>query len=345
MQNAPNPITRIGITGLARIAVAMWLVLSVSVGERTDIQAATRTDSSPSLQLALQAEPAFDPVRPSIVGHGDFITYTLTITNIGAEIQTQVVLSDGVPTGTSSVASSMRPDPAKVPSATFGPVVWEVPALNPSEVFTAHYTVRVSNYVTVTAIINKAVASSAETQPVQSNTTVHPFGFTEAAQLAISLKSDPPMLSIRGGNCVVTVGSQIRYTIIVTNVGALLVDTVLISSSIPSGTDFIAGSLYPTASQFDGHSFNWKASQLSVAKTFTATFKVRIASFSEPAFVNRASVESAQTALMMSNGIVHVFPPNIGLTPTPVGALPPISTYPSIDYCPIQLLYFPIMRR
>lgn len=182
MQNAPNPITRRRVAGIARIFVALGLVLSVSIvcgEERGHVRATTRTEPNPSLQLVLQAEPAFDPVQPSIVGHGDFITYTLTITNIGAEIQTQVMLTDAVPAGTSSVASSMRPDPTKVPSATSGPVVWEMPTLAPGEVFTAHYTVRVSNYVTVTAIINKAFTSSAETQAVQSNTTVHPFDFTK----------------------------------------------------------------------------------------------------------------------------------------------------------------------
>jgi uncharacterized repeat protein (TIGR01451 family) len=182
MQTAPTPTTRACFTGLTRIVVAMWLVmwlmLSVSVGDRSHVRAASRTESTPSLDLVLQAEPAFNPVRPTIVGHGDFITYTLTVTNIGTQVQTQVVLSDGVPAGTYSVASSMRPEPAKVPSATSGPVVWEVSALNPGEVFTAHFTVRVSNYVTVTAIINKAYASSAETPQMQSNTLVHPFDFT-----------------------------------------------------------------------------------------------------------------------------------------------------------------------
>ena len=182
MQNAPNFRTRRRVAGIARIFVAMGLVLSVSsvcVKERGHVQAMMHTDSNPSLQLVLQAEPSFDPVLPSIVGHGDFITYTLTITNIGSEIQTQVMLTDAVPAGTSSVVSSMRPEPTRVPSATSGPVVWAMPALQPGEVFTAHYTVRVSNYVTVTAIINKAFASSAETQAVQSNTTVHPFDFTK----------------------------------------------------------------------------------------------------------------------------------------------------------------------
>jgi uncharacterized repeat protein (TIGR01451 family) len=182
MQNAPNPITRASSAGIARVFVTMGLVLSVSilcVEERGHVRATTSTEPNPSLQLVLQAEPVFDPVQPSIVGHGDFITYTLTITNIGTEIQTRVMLTDVVPAGTSSVASSMRPEPSKVPSATFGPVVWEVSALQPGEIFTAHYTVRVSNYVTVTAIINKAYASSAETPLTQSNTTVHPFDFTK----------------------------------------------------------------------------------------------------------------------------------------------------------------------
>ena len=170
------------IAGVVRIIVVIWMVFSVcgvSVGERSRVRAVTHTDPGSSLELVLQAEPAFNPVRPTIVGHGDFITYTLTITNISTQIQTQVVLTDGVPAGTNTVVSSMRPQPAKVPSAATGPVVWEVAVLNPGEAFTAHYTVRVSNYVTVTAIINKAYASSAEMPLMQSNTTVHPFDFTK----------------------------------------------------------------------------------------------------------------------------------------------------------------------
>jgi uncharacterized repeat protein (TIGR01451 family) len=159
------------------VSVVLLLVISgLRVGGGVRVAARASDDL---LDLVLQADPAFDPVRPSLVGHGDFITYTLVAMNIGSEVQTQVVLSNSVPLGTSLVASSLRPEPSRLPSASLGALVWEVVALNPGEMFTASYTVRVSNYVTVTAIINKATADSIETSWVQSNTTVHPFDFTK----------------------------------------------------------------------------------------------------------------------------------------------------------------------
>lgn len=171
----PSIVTVIKTT--VAVAVVLGMLLGSGVGKGSYAQVGMQAEPNSSLQLALQAEPVFDPVRPSLVGHGDFITYTLTITNIGTEIQTQVVLSDAVPVGTHSVPASMQPDPSVAPSAASGAVVWQVAALNPGDSFTARYTVRVNNTITVTAIVNNAFASSAETPQVQSNTTVHPLGW------------------------------------------------------------------------------------------------------------------------------------------------------------------------
>ena len=171
LAKATNKIP-IGQTNRALVVLMLVACVKCGAGVATTMAA---TSTNATLRLVLQADPVFDPVLPSIVGHGDFITYTLTLTNNSDIIQTQVVLSDSVPAGTSLVASSMHPVPASAPASPSPAVAWVLPALNPGEVFTAYYTVRVSNYVTVTAIINKASASSAETVPMQSNTTVHPF--------------------------------------------------------------------------------------------------------------------------------------------------------------------------
>jgi uncharacterized repeat protein (TIGR01451 family) len=340
---------------LVTVASVLWMLLSSGVGDVSgvgggsgegDARVGAPASLDSALQLVLQADPEFDPVRPSLVGHGDFITYTLTITNIGTEVQTQVVVSDGIPVGTHSIPASMRPEPSVAPSAALGVVAWEVAALNPGESFTARYTVRVNNTITVTAIVNNAFASSAETPQVQSNTTVHPFGVVEEAELRISLASEPPMTNIRGGACYLWSGSHVRYSLTVINSGPLMVDTVVVSASIPPGMDFVTGALYPAANYFDGRSFGWRVPQLMKTKVFTAWFEVRVSpEMNVVGFVGQASVESAQTAQVISNQIIHVFPALPAHTPTPPGAPPDINTYPDWRFCPKQLLYFPLAHR
>ena len=106
-------------------------------------------DGLPRMVLAKTA----DPPAGTSVRVGDHITYTLLVTNVGAVTATNVILTDAVPLNTSYVAGTAQP-------ATSGsnPIVWRVPSLAASAVFTAHFSVVVTGVGTGThPITNVAV--------------------------------------------------------------------------------------------------------------------------------------------------------------------------------------------
>jgi uncharacterized repeat protein (TIGR01451 family) len=132
------------------------------------------------LQCALTSEPAFDPLRPSIVGYGDVITYTIVVANKTTLTQTNIVISDGVPLGTSIVPASMQPSPTEThATATNTTLTWRVDVLAANASYTASYAVRVNSTVTVTAIVNIAYVTSDQSPLWPSNTTVHVFDITK----------------------------------------------------------------------------------------------------------------------------------------------------------------------
>ena len=134
------------------------------------------TSIAAPLQIFIQANPAFSPTRPVIVGHGDVITYTLVITNSSGVTQTQLVLTDAVPLGSTAITNTANPSPSRIPPNGIGSWVWSISELTPGTTFTISHAVRVNTLVTVTAIVNVAQLRSDQTALMNSNVTVHLFG-------------------------------------------------------------------------------------------------------------------------------------------------------------------------
>lgn len=133
------------------------------------------------LGFAVLCDPPFNPVRPSYVGPGDFITYTLLLSNTSGLTLTGVVVTNAVPAGASSIAGRFQPTPQLTK-----PIVWQVPILEPTQTMTMQHVLRVNEEMTVTAIVNIAIADWATGAPM-TRTTVHPFGITSAPDVAFYL--------------------------------------------------------------------------------------------------------------------------------------------------------------
>ena len=130
------------------------------------------------LKFTMSSDPPFNPVHPPHIGHGDFITYSLTLSNTGTLSVTDIMITNVVPLGSSSVVSSWAPSPQRA-----SPLVWQLAALTPGEMMTLQHTLRVNDFVTVTAIVNTAIASGHAITPM-ARTIVHPFGITSAPEIA-----------------------------------------------------------------------------------------------------------------------------------------------------------------
>ena len=130
------------------------------------------------LKFAMSSDPPFNLVRPPQIGHGDLITYSLMLSNTGTLSVTDIVITNVVPLGSSNVISSWMPSPQRA-----SPLVWQFAVIAPGEVLTLQHALRVNNFVTVTAIVNTAIASGHAITPM-ARTIVHPFGITSAPEIA-----------------------------------------------------------------------------------------------------------------------------------------------------------------
>ncbi|NJM39979.1 MAG: DUF11 domain-containing protein [Anaerolineae bacterium] len=138
----------------------------IQVGEDIFVVSAP-VDGLPRLALAKTS----DPPNGESLRVGDHITYTLTVTNVGAVTATNVTLTDAVPLNTSYVAGSAQPAPA-----SSNPFVWRVPSLAMRATFTARFSVQVVGVSTGThPITNVAVLGGDFITPTQSNPVIHVY--------------------------------------------------------------------------------------------------------------------------------------------------------------------------
>ncbi|MBK5258594.1 MAG: ExeM/NucH family extracellular endonuclease [Thermoanaerobaculia bacterium] len=191
---------------------------------------ATTTVGVGSADLSVTKVDTPDPVTA-----GTNLTYTITVNNAGPSDATTATLSDTIPAGT-SFASLSSPGgwscttPAVGASGT---VSCSNPSLAPGN---AVFTLTVGVPPSVpdgTVITNTATASSSTSDPNPGNesgtaTTTVGVG---SADLSVTKVDTPDP---------VNAGSNLTYTITVTNAGPSDATTATLSDTIPSGTTFVS---------------------------------------------------------------------------------------------------------
>ena len=168
---------------------------------------------------------ATDDGSPAI---GEFITYTILVSNNGPDNATNVAVSDTLPPGvTFSTASGGGTEAG-------GVVTWAaIPALAVGADTTLTVEVTIDQSVDLT---NWAVAASATGDPNPANNAA--FAFTPAP----GASADLSMQKTATDDGSPVVGEQVTYELTVSNAGPSTASIVVVTDTLPSGVTFVAAS-------------------------------------------------------------------------------------------------------
>jgi uncharacterized repeat protein (TIGR01451 family) len=199
--------------------------------------AATTVAAPPSADVAVTKTDSPDPVTA-----GNNITYTITVTNNGPSDAPSVTLADEVPTGTSFVSASSSQGACAGTTTITCPL-----SLGNGASATVTLVVKVDPSTPAGTITNTAEALSRTADPELGNNT--------ATATTPVVEGPPPVsadLSVTKTDSPdpVTAGSNLTYTITVTNNGPADADSAQVTDAVPAGTSFV--SVTPSQGSCDG---------------------------------------------------------------------------------------------
>jgi len=201
---------------------------AVSASDQPDPNSANNSASATLIgqQADLSITKSVNSAAPNI---GTNITYTIRVTNGGPSSATGVVISDLLPAGLTYVSNT-----ASQGTYTSGTGLWSVDTLanGTSATLTIVATVTQAGTITNTA----TVSAANQPDPDNSNNTASVSLGGQAADLAVTKQVD---------RTTPNVGTNVTYTIQVTNNGASGATGVVVSDLLPTGLTYVSN----TASQ------------------------------------------------------------------------------------------------
>ncbi len=224
--------------------------------------------------------------------HGTQITYTLQATNAGPDSAAGVSVSDPIPVGTTFVSSSTATGSLSNPTVgTNGTVTWTVGTLANGASATATITVLVSN----TAALGTMTNTATETQTTKNLTGTQ----TASATNTVVAAANVSITKIANPSTSTPHGTQIAYTIGLSNAGPDAAAGVSVTDPLPAGTTFVSsssatGSLSNPTVGTNG-TVTWTVGALANGATATATITVLVLDSASGTITNTAT-ETQTTA-------------------------------------------------
>jgi uncharacterized repeat protein (TIGR01451 family) len=255
-------------------------VLSNTVFVSSDTSDPDPTDNSSTRTTAVGTAFADLSVTktdiPDPVEAGENVTYTITLTNAGPSDAQNVSLTDAIPANTTFVSFTAPAGFAVVAPPVGGTGTVTATAATFVEGALATFTLVVNvNASTLegATLTNTATASSATTDPTPGNDSVTETTVVIAqADLSVTKTDSPdPVL----------VGTNLTYTITVTNVGPSDAQNVALNDAIPANTTFVSamqtsGPAFTLSSPTVGGTGTLSATTTTLAAGGTATFELTV---------------------------------------------------------------------
>jgi uncharacterized repeat protein (TIGR01451 family) len=234
--------------------------------------------STATTTVSQTADLSISKSGPASTGLGSNVSYTITVTNLGPSSAPSPVVSDPTPPGLTFVSNSgacVTPFPCTISNLTAGQ----------SATITATYNVPPS--YPSTSISNTASVSSSAGDPASGN---------NSATATTSVVAQADLSVIKSGPPATGTGSNVVFTVTVTNNGTLTASNAVVSDPTPSGITFVSNTggcttPYPCA-----------LGNLVSGQTVTTTSTYFVpANYASASIVNTATVSSATTDLNGGN--------------------------------------------
>ncbi|WP_028551517.1 DUF7507 domain-containing protein [Paenibacillus sp. UNC451MF] len=245
---------------------------------------------------------------------GSIVTYTLQIANTGNS-GAVTTITDNIPSGSSFVTGSFRVNGVVVSGANpvTGVAIGTIAAGVSS---TVTFQVLVNSLPSPPQLVDQAIAAYTYNPP--DGRTVSGTASSNTLTIPVRLPSVGVVKSVSIPDA--TVGDTFTYTSVISNNGLELVNNVVLTDVIPSGTTLVAGSVTvggvskPTANPGSGIAVG----SIAAGSSSTVTFQVTIASLPNPAQLNnQASVSYTSgtfSGISLSNSTTTpVYVPIIGM--------------------------------
>ncbi len=245
-------------TGAATTITIVGVVLPGTAGNFTNVATITATDTtlnfedpsdlgnntaSVAANAPRTADLGVEKNGPATAIAGNTITYSMTATNNGPSDAIGVLVTDNIPDGLRVISATLGGTPITIPASAS-----DTNPSNPDDlVFNVGNLASGANVSTlqiVAAILPATAAGSLINSAVISTTdvnTVDSPNLNNSATVTTTVTSQNDVGITKAGPATISSGSELTYTLTVTNSGPSTAASVLVSDTLPTGLTFVNG--------------------------------------------------------------------------------------------------------
>jgi uncharacterized repeat protein (TIGR01451 family) len=232
------------------------VILPGTVGNFTNVATIAATDttlnndtngSNNSSSVAANAQRTVDltvsKTGPATAVSGNTITYTMTATNNGPSDAINVQVADNIPDGIRVISATLNGTAVTVPATAS-----DTNAANPDDIIftvgnlasgasvnTLQIVAAILPATAAGSLINSAVISTTDVNSVETPNNNNAASFTTT----VSLQNDVAIT--KSGPATIPAGTELTYTLNVTNSGPSTATSIAVSDVLPAGLTFVSG--------------------------------------------------------------------------------------------------------